>query len=817
MSRLAGAPSSSARNALLLGLVYLSIAVVLALFYFEPISRDFTSKMIGDHPDRYETFWAMDWVLRQCFGLCGPLYDANVLYPHRDTLLFASPFLGQTVLMLPLYALGVSPATLYNSLLVLAVAISAAGAAMLGAELLKDRVAALVLLVVFGFYPARAVMVNHANLQFSFALPLALWGLYVFCVRGRVWAIYLTGLVVALQAYFSSQLVIWIGFGLAAAAPFFMATGHGWRTRRALAHWGGALVVSALAIGPLAWGYARMAARLGFERTMREAVNYAGTLKGLRNDRDLLRFDDWAWSRRADEVGHLGVYVLVAAGVGLMALIVLALRRERRPLVNVGVVGCLLVVLGAVFFLGPVAKEYGDHHLPFWWLRDLVPGLSGVRVPSRAIVLSALGAGMLASAGVAGLTRLLPWRLARVLLALVAAGALFVSLLPRPFSAQPVRQPSAAVDVIARLPEDAVVLPWPGFRAWNLQSMQNYDATFHGHTIVGGYRGIHSWLYNALYRELDSMPSPRALQVATAIGATHFVLDPRRLDPNRRAALSEAIAAGRLRGPVDQARGFEAYALPGVVPRRVGPDELRPLLPLAAAGPNRVAPQTLVTTALELPAAFTRPPRVEWRTAFKGEVWLRCAGQRYRSDVKYKVPGVVDQHRRFISAVWQTPAVEGRCEARFFAWETELGATSLTMDPALSGGRAAARVELLGFPSPAWPETAGELVVAISNTGARALPAHSDVQWPYAEGELKLECKFGGAHDGHLRTESEFNRGALPYDLLPGERIEVHLRMHTPRVAGSYDLRCRPLEFARGPIGERSASLNIDVVDEPPP
>lgn len=56
----------------------------------------------------------------EAVGLRGDLFSANILAPHRDTLLFSDSFIGQALLAIPLRLAGVGWATLYNTLLLLA-------------------------------------------------------------------------------------------------------------------------------------------------------------------------------------------------------------------------------------------------------------------------------------------------------------------------------------------------------------------------------------------------------------------------------------------------------------------------------------------------------------------------------------------------------------------------------------------------------------------------------------------------------------------------------------------------------------------------
>jgi len=787
-----------------------AIGFVLAALYFWPMPRLLTTQIIGDHPDRYFSLWGMDWVLRQWFGLRGELFSANILAPHRDALLFSDSFIGEALLAIPLRLAGVGWATFYNVLLLLALALAAMAAALLAAELLDSKPAGLVALVCFGFFPARALWVNHVNLQYNLGLPLCLWALWIYCRRGSPWAIYVAGLTLALQAYLSTQVVIWAVFALLCAAPLFAWVGTGWRNRRSLLHASGAVLAALVAVAPLVIAYRRMGREMGFARTMREAINYSGTLRGLWNARDLLRFDRFDLKSGNDEVGYLGVVVCGLALVGLVVVAGRACRGDRRPLLLVGAPALLLTLVGAMLFLGPIAKGFGDARLPFWWMRQIVPGLDGVRVPARAVILSHLGLGLLAAAGVDAALRRVRWRWLQWPIAVAVAAVIYLAWLPKPFRFENVRPPSAAVEVISQLPADAVVLPWPGFRVLNDGAYQDFDAAHHGRTIAGGYSGIFTRLYSTLYREIDILPEPRSLPIIQAMGVTHIVFAESRLEPWRRAALDDAVRQGALRGPVAAAAGNIAYEVVGSALRRADLDALTAVLPLPVVGPERVPPSSLATSALELPELFATPPRVDFRVSLPGRLRLRCGDRERSQPVRYQLPTVYTVDRRQISVSWWTPTETGACHAVFEAAGQMVAETDVAVDASLGDGAGSARITVLQYPALARTDWSADLVYRVDNTGQRTLAARSGVQWPFAKGEFVVECDFGSGA-GYYRTAAEFGEPALASDLLPGASTVVRARMRPPQREGDYQLVCRATEEKMSPLGPFSEPRPVAV------
>src|SRR5439155_25406920 len=90
-----------------------------------------------------------------------------------------------------------------------------------------------------------------------------------------------------------------------------------------------------------------------------------------------------------------GVVAPILAVVGLAG----SRRRERWLFATLGVLGGLLT-LGPYQYVGQWRIP-----LPYWLLYEVVPGFSGLRVPTRFVVLVLLGLAGLAGLGVDVLTR----------------------------------------------------------------------------------------------------------------------------------------------------------------------------------------------------------------------------------------------------------------------------------------------------------------------------------------------------------------------------------------------------------------------------
>ena len=148
--------------------------------------------------------------------------------------------------------------------------------------------------------------------------------------------------------------------------------------------------------------------------------------------------------------------------------------------------------------LGPTVRVWGHvvtRHGPYSWLLKVVPGMDGMRVPSRfAMIVSAALAVMAAFGVQALLVRLRPsmrpWVAGAIAFAILGEGWV-VPLTTFPYNSIGRVEDRAVADWLRTRPAVAVLhLPTRGndFQEMSYQ----YATLFHGHPIVNGYSGYDS-------------------------------------------------------------------------------------------------------------------------------------------------------------------------------------------------------------------------------------------------------------------------------------------------------------------------------------
>src|SRR6185436_1891688 len=128
---------------------------------------------IGEHGDAYFSVWRLAWVAHQLRADPWHLFDANIYYPHHDTLAYSDAMILPGVALAPLHWMGLDALVIYNLTLIAAFAASGVCAYVLVRELTGSTAAGVLGGVIFAFSAHRLEHFNHLELQFAFWIPLA--------------------------------------------------------------------------------------------------------------------------------------------------------------------------------------------------------------------------------------------------------------------------------------------------------------------------------------------------------------------------------------------------------------------------------------------------------------------------------------------------------------------------------------------------------------------------------------------------------------------------------------------------------------------
>jgi hypothetical protein len=286
----------------------------------------------------------------------------------------------------------------------------------------------------------------------------------------------------------------------------------------------------------------------------------------------LLRQDGSIPDHGADRFAGFGFLGMVRFGVGgllsffvwprtdfipqflawtVIALAVLGLvRASRVPRVALAMVA----LTGVVLSLGPMLHRPRKIPLPYWWLAEVVPGFSSMRVPERFGVLATVGACALAGFGLAALSARLSARGRRVAaasLAPLAALLMMAEVTPRGLAGFPQATAATVPPVYRWLAEHGdggalIELPTNRYDFYR-QSVFMYRSIFHRLPLANGYTGYSPKGYDEIMDAAALAATPAYLERLLSLVPLRWIVLHRGDLPASDADALERTLAGRLR------------------------------------------------------------------------------------------------------------------------------------------------------------------------------------------------------------------------------------------------------------------------------
>ena len=490
-----------------LGLVLLAAAILTAALTY-PVA--FKPGRVGrvDNGDGKLSIWNVAWVARTLVVDPLHVFDANIFYPHHDTLAYSENNLGAGAIAVPAYWVTRNPYVAHNVALLLAFILSATGMYYLVRYLTGDRRAAAISAIGFAFCPFVFAHTAHIQLLMTAGLPFSLLAFHRLAdrpSRGRGTAL---GATMAAQAiccgYYGVFVVLMVGFAIAAVAT----TRRLWTNRVYWTAIAAAAAVAVLLVAPLFLPYLTVQRVGGFRRELEDAVQFSARWS------DYLASSSYAhaWMlshlRQWSDVLFPGCVTLVFGVWGAW----IATRDRRRHE--------LLVVYGGLTLLAFWAS-FGPTLLLYSALYKAIPMFAWLRAPARFGLIVELGLSVLAGVAIAAWLRRVPRPgLVTAALVVVAAGELAVPLyMPDVPPVEPVYR------ALATLPRGPVIeMPFFYPQVGLFQHTKYMLAsTAHWMPLVNGYSDYIPPDFYAHVMTLAPFPSRDAFKILEPDGVRYAV------------------------------------------------------------------------------------------------------------------------------------------------------------------------------------------------------------------------------------------------------------------------------------------------------
>jgi hypothetical protein len=507
--------------------------------------------------DTLSHVWIVSWVVHQ--GLRDPLrlFDANMFWPHPQSLAYTESLIAQGVQAVPLRLLGADPLLTHNLLLLLTYPLAAIGSYLLAFDLTRSRQAAFLAGLVFAFSPLRFKGIVHINVVSTQWLPFVVLFFRRAALRpgrGSLLGLWAAAVLTALS---SGYYAVLLALTLAVLGALYLRVA--WRRRSLLplaAALAAATVVVVIATLP----------HLGIRGLARTSWGPGALQHWSATPGCYLEPGAFA---ALPHVALLGKLVSAAqplfpgTATLLLAPLAVGVRRERPRL------ALALAVTGVTLSFGPQVSVGGVAiPAPFELLRR-VPPIDMVRDPGRLAVLAHLGIALLAAGGAAALARRRrgAWWAGAAIALQCAEG--YPAGLSELFWKPP--PPPAFTSWLARAPRGPVLeLPWEPRNRLAGAGLYLYWSTAHWQPLVNGLGTFQPRGNFGLALLAGPFPSARSVRLLRGEGVRYVVLHTQRLAPDRR----QNLLATELPRGVRLAAEFGADRVYEIDPE--GPTERRP-------------------------------------------------------------------------------------------------------------------------------------------------------------------------------------------------------------------------------------------------
>ena len=483
------------------------VFAILTVVMTYPQVRHMTDAISRNYGDPLFSAWRLSWVAHQLPRDPLNLFNANIFYPERGTLLFSDSMLVPALMAAPFLWLGVPSLVVYNVMLLSGFALSGAGMFLLVRSLTGSSGAALLGGFAFAFLPFRDMHYAHLELQITQWMPLCVWALHRTVTRGRIRDGLLTGLFLALQCLSSWYYGIFLATFLVPVGAVCLVGEGASRALASIRALAAGSLLAAVLIVPMALPYLDAREHVG-ERPESEIRFYSATPQNyLAAHRQNVPFGRRTWHLGGQERElFMGFVVPLLALVGLWPPLSAA-----RIAFALGLVLAFDVSLGFNGMLHP-------------WLHEYVLPYRGLRVPARMAIVVGLALAILAGYGAARILGLMRGRLTRAAVSAVLVLAVWAEYRSVPLLKTVWARPSPIYDALPA-PPASVLLELPLLEPdISLEPIYMYFSTFHWNALANGYSGFSPPSYPELRERIKTFPDQESIAELRRRGVTHVVV-----------------------------------------------------------------------------------------------------------------------------------------------------------------------------------------------------------------------------------------------------------------------------------------------------
>lgn len=527
-----GGPRGIGEGALV---VLTATALTVALTYPLAFRIDHIGRLNTD--DGRWSIWVVSWVAHALTSNPFGVFDANIFYPHTNTLAFSEANIGAGAIGAPIWALSANPYLTHNIVVLVSFVVAYAGAYYLIRYLVGSRPAAAVAGVLYAFCPFIFARTAHIQLLLTGGLPFCMLAFHRLADRPTVPRAVALGLLISAQslacAYYGVFAILMVGLG----TLLFAVTRGLWRSRD---YWIGialAAFVSIVLTLPFFVPYLRVQQEMGFARTLDDTREYS--VYGAA----WLASNAWAhrwWLPAIGEFNEVLFPGIITVTLGIAgAAWIFAAKRETPAKARPGNAhAALLYILIAVIAFW---ASFGPDAGLYWLLYKTIPIFTFLRAPGRMGIMVVLALVVLAAPLLASLLQRV-WRpmIAAAAVSLLAAAEFAAVPLTQYRDAEPLSQ---VYRQLATLPYGPVIeLPyWYERSDFPRHAYYMLNSTSHWMPLINGYSDHIPEDFRKTVLPLSSFPTRESFRILGRAGARYAVFHLNFYDARSRQRLIERL------------------------------------------------------------------------------------------------------------------------------------------------------------------------------------------------------------------------------------------------------------------------------------
>jgi hypothetical protein len=494
-----------------------------------PLARHMSDTLVSWGDPVFQA-WTMAWNVHAWTTNPLDVFNANVLYPYRNTLAYSDHLFGQTLFIAPVQFIVDNPILIDNISRFIALTLTGFFTYLLVYDMTGSRVAGIVAGFAYAFIPNRMAHIEHLNILTAQYLPLILLAARRALLQRSVrWAIGL-GIALFIQGISGVYFLYFAGMLLLVMFVAHLIRDHSRESLIMLAKVVGICAIAAALLIPTLWPYQVVSQDLGIVRTPEDVRLWSATSSDYLSVHPNNRlYGNWLGERNHRHLEQDLFPGIVLLALAITGLFYTRLRWEKWTLAGLTAFSFLLS-FGVVFTL--FGREFVNPYRMFY---ELVPGFQAIRVAARfGGHLMTLGLVGLAGFGVALIIQQIRQRipdLRQQRFASIAVGVLLVAGMaieyshdmnlpdPLPTSLEQADRPDYAwlaehrpVTIELPMGEGDVASAWP-----------NYWSTMHWAQVVNGYSAIAPPSYYVFRDRMDQFPGENTIEILQGMGVEAVV------------------------------------------------------------------------------------------------------------------------------------------------------------------------------------------------------------------------------------------------------------------------------------------------------